>query len=176
MNTQTTTSPKMLGVAYLRYSSTAQDDSFNLETQIRQIKLCAAADGVEIVKIYSDPMSATNKKRFLPGISEMLEDARNGKFEIVYVRKTDNLARRLEWSLEIMRELQSRNIGLRAVEQNIDLSTSQGKLLLSLWTIVSEFHADLVRQHAIKVREIVRAKQREHQVAGSYNHGTAKKD
>ena len=46
---------RTLGAAYIRYSSTMQDDSFSLEAQLRQIKARASTEGVEIVKIYADP-------------------------------------------------------------------------------------------------------------------------
>jgi DNA invertase Pin-like site-specific DNA recombinase len=72
-----TNSPiKELGSAYIRYSSTMQDDSFSLEAQLRQIKTRAASDGVEIVKIYADPATSAYSQKHRPGIEEMLADAK----------------------------------------------------------------------------------------------------
>jgi site-specific DNA recombinase len=98
-----TNSPiKELGSAYIRYSSTMQDDSFSLEAQLRQIKTRAASDGVEIVKIYADPATSAYSQKHRPDIEEMLADAKRGLFKYVYVHKLDRLARRLEWAIEIV--------------------------------------------------------------------------
>jgi len=43
------------GAAYIRFSSEMQSDSFSLDAQLRQIKEQAERDGVEIVKVFSDP-------------------------------------------------------------------------------------------------------------------------
>ena len=45
------------GAAYIRYSSSMQDDSFSLDAQLRQIKARAERDGVEIVVVFSDAAS-----------------------------------------------------------------------------------------------------------------------
>jgi DNA invertase Pin-like site-specific DNA recombinase len=50
--------PSNKAAAYIRYSSNMQDDSFSLDAQLRQIKTRAAADGVPIVKVYSDPATS----------------------------------------------------------------------------------------------------------------------
>ena len=134
--------PCTFGAAYIRYSSTMQDDSFSLEAQLRQIKARAAAEGVEIVKVYSDPATSAYKNRFRPGIAQMLDDARKGMFSILYVHKVDRLARRLEWAIEIVKELQKVNVTLRAVEQAFDLTTPEGKLLFHMLGSLGEFYSD----------------------------------
>jgi DNA invertase Pin-like site-specific DNA recombinase len=134
--------PILFGAAYIRYSSTMQDDSFSLEAQLRQITARAAMEGVEIVKVYADPATSAYTNKYRPGIAQMLEDARQNKFEILYVHKVDRLARRLEWSLDIVNKLQSKDIALKAVEQNFDLSTPEGKLMFRLLSSLGEFYSD----------------------------------
>ena len=135
------TSP-LPGAAYIRYSSEMQSDSFSLDAQLRQIKEQAERDNVEIVKVYSDPAQSAYRKKFRPGINAMREDARRGAFKILYVHKVDRLARRLEWSLEIVYELQSLDIIFKAVEQPFDLGTPEGKLLFHLVSSLGEFYSD----------------------------------
>ena len=76
-----------------------QSDSFGLDAQLRQIKDQAERDGVEIVKVFSDPAQSAYRKKYRPGINAMREAARRGEFKILYVHKVDRLARRLEWSV-----------------------------------------------------------------------------
>ena len=130
------------GAAYIRFSSEMQSDSFSLDAQLRQIKEQAERDHVTIVKVYSDPAQSAYRKKFRPGINAMREDARRGEFKVLYVHKVDRLARRLEWSLEIVHELQSLNITFKAVQQPFDLSTPEGKLLFHLVSSLGEFYSD----------------------------------
>ena len=134
--------PRLKGAAYIRYSSAMQDDSFSLEAQLRQIKARAALEGVEIIKVYADPATSAYKNRLRPGITMMLEDAPKDLFDILYVHKVDRLARRLEWSIDIVRKLQRYEVTLKAVEQNFDLSTPEGKLMFHLLSSLGEFYSD----------------------------------
>lgn len=133
---------KKLGAAYIRYSSTMQDDSFSLDAQLRQIKSRAASDGIEIVKIYADPATSAYKNKFRPGITQMLEDSKQNMFDILYVHKVDRLARRLEWAIEIVKQLQKVDVTLNAVEQNFNLDTPEGKLTFHLLGSLGEFYSD----------------------------------
>ena len=130
------------GAAYIRYSSEMQSDSFSLDAQLRQIKEQAERDGVVIVKVYADPAQSAYRKKFRPGINAMREAARQGEFKVLYVHKVDRLARRLEWSLEIVHELQALDIIFKAVEQPFDLGTPEGKLLFHLVSSLGEFYSD----------------------------------
>ena len=130
------------GAAYIRFSSEMQSDSFSLDAQLRQIKEQAERDGVEIVKVYSDPAQSAYRKKYRPGINAMREAARHGEFKVLYVHKVDRLARRLEWSLEIVHELQELDIIFKAVQQPFDLSTPEGKLLFHLVSSLGEFYSD----------------------------------
>jgi site-specific DNA recombinase len=134
--------PRIKGAAYIRYSSSMQDDSFSLEAQLRQIKARTAMESVEIVKVYADPATSAYKNRFRPGIAEMLEDSRKDLFSTLYVHKVDRLARRLEWSLDIVNKLRLQDVTLKAVEQNFDMSTPEGKLMFHLLSSLSEFYSD----------------------------------
>jgi site-specific DNA recombinase len=130
------------GAAYIRYSSEMQSDSFSLDARLRQIKEQAERDSVEIVKVFSDPAQSAYRKKFRPGINAMREAARRGEFKVLYVHKVDRLARRLEWSLEIVHELQSLDIVFKAVQQPFDLGTPEGKLLFHLVSSLGEFYSD----------------------------------
>jgi site-specific DNA recombinase len=147
---QLETSPPIPGAAYIRYSSEMQSDSFSLDAQLRQIKEQAERDSVEIIKVFTDPAQSAYRKKFRPGINAMREAARRGEFRILYVHKVDRLARRLEWSLEIVHELQSLDINFKAVQQPFDLRTPEGKLLFHLISSLGEFYSDNVSKETNK--------------------------
>jgi len=66
MNSSNLHHAKQFGAAYIRYSSTMQDDSFSLDAQLRQINERAVSEGIEIVKIYSDPATSAYKSKLPP--------------------------------------------------------------------------------------------------------------
>ena len=138
------------GAAYIRYSSEMQSESFSLDAQLRQIKEQAERDKVEIVKVYADPAVSAYRKKFRPGINAMREAARRGEFKVLYVHKVDRLARRLEWSLEIVHELQSLEINFKAVQQPFDLRTPEGKLLFHMISSLGEFYSDSLSKETNK--------------------------
>ena len=133
---------KVSGAAYIRYSSSMQDESFTLEAQLRQINARAASEGVEIVKVYSDPALSAYKNKYRPGIAQMLEDACKGIFSVVYIHKVDRLARRLEWAIDIVKQLQAVDVTLKAVEQNFDLTVPEGKFIFHMLGSLGEFYSD----------------------------------
>jgi len=135
-------SSPLSGAAYIRFSSEMQSDSFSLDAQLRQIKEQAERDGVEVVKVFADPAQSAYRKKYRPGINAMREAARRGEFKVLYVHKVDRLARRLEWSLEIVHELQELDIIFKAVQQPFDLGTPEGKLLFHLVSSLGEFYSD----------------------------------
>lgn len=130
------------GAAYIRFSSEMQSDSFSLDAQLRQIKEQAERDSVEIVKVFADPAQSAYRKKYRPGIKAMREAARRGEFKVLYVHKVDRLTRRLEWSLEVVHELQELDIIFKAVQQPFDLRTPEGKLLFHLVSSLGEFYSD----------------------------------
>jgi DNA invertase Pin-like site-specific DNA recombinase len=152
---------KKLGAAYIRYSSTMQDDSFSLDAQLRQINARAVSDGIEIVKIYSDPATSAYKNKYRPGIAQMLEDSKRNMFGILYVHKVDRLARRLEWAIEIVKQLQKMDVTLKAVEQNFNLDMPEGKLMFHLLGSLGEFYSDNLSKETHKGK-YERAKQGYH--------------
>ena len=141
-NSKKDDSSPLPGAAYIRYSSEMQSDSFSLDAQLRQIKEQAERDNIVIAKVFSDPAQSAYRKKFRPGINAMREAARRGEFKVLYVHKVDRLARRLEWSLEIVHELQELDIIFKAVQQPFDLGTPEGKLLFHLVSSLGEFYSD----------------------------------
>ena len=136
--------------AYIRYSSEMQNDSFSLEAQERQIRRRARQDGDEVVAVYSDPARSAYKDVKRPGLKQALADARQKKYDVLYVHKVDRLARRLERSLQIVKMLQAYGVSFKAVEQNFDLTTPDGKLLFHMLSSLGEFYSDNLSQETRK--------------------------
>jgi len=138
-----------------------QDDNFSLDAQLRQIKARATSDGTAIIKVYSDPATSAYTKKYRPGIVDMLKGAQKGEFKFLYVHKVDRLARRLEWAIEIAKQIGKDGVILKAVEQNFDLATPEGKLMFHLLGSLGEFYSDNLSKETHKGK-YERAKQGYH--------------
>ena len=133
---------KIYGAAYIRYSSTMQDDGFSLQAQRRQILERAEKDGVEIIEVYSDAAISAYRNKFRPGIQRMLSDARCHRFQVLYVHKLDRLARKLKFAIEVVDELTKYDITFTAVEQNFDRRTPEGNFMFNMLGSLGELYSD----------------------------------
>ena len=88
--------------AYIRYSSKMQEDSLSLEAQERIIRQRAELDGNRIVEVFADKKESAYRKKYRPALIRAREGAKQGKFSILYVHKVDRLARRLEWTIDLV--------------------------------------------------------------------------
>ena len=79
-----------------------QNDAFSFEAQLQHIKDKEERDGVEIVRVYSDPTTSAYRKKYRPG-STPCADKRTSFARCLHVHVPQ---RRKKWSLEILHEPQ----------------------------------------------------------------------
>lgn len=131
---------KMKAALYIRVST--QDQSLDL--QRTELVAFAEARGWNVVKIYEEKRSgASVEKR--PVFSEMMTEARAGKFDILCVWKLDRAFRS---SMDCLNNLHAlTGAGVQFVSANdagIDMTTPSGKLLLNLLASFAEFERSLI--------------------------------
>ena len=93
-------------------------------------------------KIYTDKVSGAKAER--PGLDRMLRNAREGDTIIVW--KLDRLGRSLKHLVELAEELSQRGIGLKSLNDPIDTSTAQGKLVFNIFAALAEFERGIIRE------------------------------
>jgi DNA invertase Pin-like site-specific DNA recombinase len=78
------------------------------------------------------------------GLEEALQFLREGDALVVW--KLDRLGRSLRHLIEIVTTLSEKKIGFRSVTENIDTTTSGGKLIFHVFGALAEFERDLIRE------------------------------
>jgi DNA invertase Pin-like site-specific DNA recombinase len=131
---------------YVRVSTVEQ----NYEIQVDRLK----AFGVSEDNIFHDKATGKNTNR--KGLESMLEKLQKGDSLIVY--KLDRLARSLRDLTNIANDLQERGIRLVFIKEQIDFSTSTGRLLFNMLGSIAEFERDIINERVSEGRE--RAKER----------------
>jgi len=134
-------SNKSLNVAiYVRVSTEQQD----LKNQIELCKKHCEIKGYQIYKIYSDVISGKSTSR--PQFNELLKDMRAYKFNGIVVTKLDRIGRSLQHLLSLFDEFNTKGVQFIAVTQNIDTTTSAGKLQMQIMGAFAEFERSLISE------------------------------
>ena len=125
---------------YARVSTEEQD----VKSQIELCKKHCEFKGYEIYEIYSDVITGTSTSR--PSFNKMLDDMRLYKFRGIMVTKLDRIGRSLQHLLSMFDEFNSKGVEFIAVTQNIDTTTSAGKLQMQIMGAFAEFERNLISE------------------------------
>lgn len=110
------TRQRLRAAIYTRVSSDEQTKGYGLEYQLEDCKRAVARDGHQLVEVYSDPgISGTREDR--PGLNHLRGDARLRRFDVLYVWKSDRLARDEIILLTLDRELRALGIMTNSVTE-----------------------------------------------------------
>jgi DNA invertase Pin-like site-specific DNA recombinase len=93
-------------------------------------------------RLFTDVASGAQASR--DGLNQALNFVRQGDTLVVW--KLDRLGRSLKHLIEIVTALQTRRIGFRSLQENIDSTTSGGKLVFHVFGALAEFERDLIRE------------------------------
>ncbi|WP_018299342.1 recombinase family protein [Fangia hongkongensis] len=119
-------------IGYARVSSSGQ----SLDVQIDKLK----ETGCE--KIYQEKISGTDQNR--PKLLECLDYVRAG--DTLIVTKLDRIARSVLHLKQIADQLEKKKVDLVVLDQKIDTTTSQGKLMFNMLSAFAEFENDLRKE------------------------------
>jgi DNA invertase Pin-like site-specific DNA recombinase len=92
-------------------------------------------------RIFTDVTSGAQTTR--EGLEEVLAFLRERDTLVVW--KLDRLGRSLKHLIEVVTALQSQKIGFRSLQENIDTTTSGGKLVFHVFGALAEFERGLVQ-------------------------------
>jgi DNA invertase Pin-like site-specific DNA recombinase len=119
-------------VGYARVST--QDQNLDLQ------KDALTKDGCQ--EIFTDVASGAQAER--DGLAQAIRFLRKGDSLVVW--KLDRLGRSLKNLIENVNALQERGVGFRSLRENIDTTTSGGKLIFHVFGALAEFERDLTRE------------------------------
>ncbi len=91
---------------------------------------------------FSDIASGARTDR--PGLSKAIEFCRPK--DVLVVWKLDRMGRSMSHLIETVKRLEQRGIGFRSLTENIDTTTSSGRLIFHIFGSLAEFERDLIRE------------------------------
>lgn len=114
------------------------------------------AAGVNPNRIYSDKLTGMSTKEQRPGLSQLLDYAREG--DTITVVGIDRLGRNAAEVMTTIRELGERGIVLRSLREGIDTSTAAGRMVAGVLASLAELELELGRERRTAAREARRAR------------------
>ncbi|GGK52137.1 recombinase family protein [Streptomyces flaveus] len=137
-----------LELAYARVSTTKQ----SLERQLDAL----GAAGIADERIYVDKKSGTTVER--PGLTDLLAYARPGDTIVVYT--LDRLGRNLREVLNLVHDLNEKNIGVRSLADPLPINTADegmGRIAFLLLALFAEMECTFTTERAAHARAVAEA-------------------
>lgn len=133
-------------LGYARVSTEAQ----NLDRQIDALKKY----GVDV--IFNEKMTGTKRDR--PELSKLLDRMTEG--DTVVVESLSRLGRSTKDLIELTELFEKKGVHLVSMKEQIDTSTSTGKLLFTLMSAIAQFERDVIADRTLEGLKAARARGR----------------
>lgn len=117
------------------YARVSTDDQ-NLDLQRDALQ----AAGCE--RVFEDMVNGARADR--TGLATLMSMLRAG--DTVVIWRLDRLGRSLKNLIELVERLEAAKVGLRSLQENIDTTSSGGKLVFHLFGALAEFERNLIRE------------------------------
>lgn len=101
-----------------------------------------ALNRVGCSRIFTDTASGADTTR--AGLAEAVNFAREG--DVLVVWRLDRLGRSLKHLIDTVASLQLRGIEFKSITENIDTTTSGGKLVFHIFGALAEFERDIIKE------------------------------
>lgn len=140
-----------LVATYLRVSTDDQKNSATIENQIKILEdFLKKNSQFKVYKWYKDDgVSGTIPFSDRPVGKQLIEDAKNKKFEIVLVTRTDRFGRSMIGILKAIEILESLNIKFQAILEPYNTSDPAGRYMFNSMANFAEYEINSIRQRMV---------------------------
>ena len=129
-------------VIYARVSTKNQ----TVQNQIQALRDAATRQGWNVVVELSDEaISGAKGRKDRPGLETLFQMIGKRQVDIVLCWSLDRLGRSLQDLIALMNDMNAKGVDLYCHTQNIDTTTSGGRLLFSIMGSIAEFEREIIR-------------------------------
>ena len=135
-------------IGYARVSTHDQNLDLQLDALLKA--------GCDARHIYKDTISGAKTER--KGLEEALSHLRSGDTLVVW--RLDRLGHTLKQLIELINDFNAREVGFKSLQENIDTTTSGGKLVFHIFGALAEFEREVIRERTNAGLKAARARGR----------------
>src|SRR6266699_1987915 len=128
---------------YTRVSTEEQ----KTDLQLMDLREYVKRRDYKIFNFYEDIVSGAAKER--KALDQLFQDANKRKFDIVLVWKFDRFARSLKMLVDSLALFQELGIDFISYKENIDTTTSMGRLIFHINSAYAEFEREIIKDRVI---------------------------
>lgn len=125
---------------YARVSTTDQ----TLDAQLRDLRAYCQTRGWTAVEYLDHGISGAKDSR--PGWNACWDAMQKAKHRILLVHALDRIGRSLPHLVKILAYFVERNLTLVSFRENIDLSTSAGRMLAGIFSVMAEYERSIISE------------------------------
>lgn len=145
----------MKAALYLRVSTNKQ----STELQRRELVEACERNGWEIVAEYADEgISGSKGRDKRPGLDGLMKGVVRKDFDVVCVWSLDRMGRSLIHLVNILADLDAKNVGFYSHKQSLDTTTPSGRLMFSIVGAMAEYEKSIIKERVIAGLEVAKAK------------------
>lgn len=136
----------MRAALYIRVSTDKQaSEGTSLEVQEEKLRKFCSMQDWDTFQLYAD-RGISGKDTERPKFQALMNDAREKKFDVIVVTKLDRFGRSLRDLINSIHELNSLGIQFSSVNDNLNTTTPNGKLLFHVLGAFAEFEREIIRE------------------------------
>ena len=126
---------------YARVSTDLQSS----DAQLRDLRDYVANRGWTNVREFVDE-GVSGSKDTRPAWNQLWDAMQKGRVKVLVVHALDRLGRSLPHLVKIITTCVERNITLISFRENIDLSTSTGRMIAGIFSVLADFELSIIRE------------------------------
>jgi len=135
---------------YARVSTEEQRERQSIDTQLEQGQRFCDYQKLQVYRIFADNgVSGTVPLDRRPEGSQILAEARRGRFDQLLVYKLDRLGRDVLLILNAVAELEKLGVRVRSMTEEFDASSATGKLMLTLLSGFASHEREVIRERSV---------------------------
>src|SRR5262249_34057933 len=113
-------------------------DEQTVDPQLRDLREFIANRGLDNAKEFVD-VGVSGSKDSRPAWNQLWDAIQKGRVRTLLVHALDRLGRSLPHLVKIISTLTEKNVALVSFRENIDLSTSTGRMVAGLFSVLADF-------------------------------------
>jgi DNA invertase Pin-like site-specific DNA recombinase len=135
----------MAGNAKVAIYARVSTDEQTVDPQLRDLREYAAHRGWQDLKEFVD-VGVSGAKDSRPAWNQLWDALQKGKVKVLLVHALDRLGRSLPHLVKILCTLVERDVVLVSYRENIDLSTSTGRMVTGLFSVLADYELSIIRE------------------------------